>query len=430
MKSSQSLFDRRGFIKRGAVASSGFLFYGAAARFTSAEPPSEKMRVAVMGLNRGLDLTRSAMALPNVEIATVCDVDDERIARAQKVVADKKAKAPQAEKDIRKVLEDKQIDALFVAAPNHWHAPATIMACVAGKHVYVEKPCCHNPWEGESMVAAAREHKRIVQMGNQRRSWPAMIEAMEKLKNGAIGKVLYSRCWYNADRGSIGKGKPVPVPERLNYELWQGPAPERPYVDNLVHYNWHWRWHWGNGELGNNGIHALDLARWGLGAAFPKTISCVGGRYHFQDDQETPDTAQAVYDFGQAGAVWDGSSCDPRAQEKLPFISFYGENGVLSNYGNGYKIFDLKGKETDQGTGEGGEKIHIQNFLEAIKGSAKPNSEIEEGHRSTLLCHLGNIAWRAGRTLHVDQQNGHILNDDDAMKLWKRDYRSGWEPKW
>ncbi|MGV3774459.1 MAG: Gfo/Idh/MocA family protein [Verrucomicrobiales bacterium] len=431
MKNPHSLFNRRGFIKRSSIATGGLMFYGAAARYKAAEPPSERMIIGVMGLQRGLDLVNSSLALPNVEVAYVCDIDDDRIARGQKVVAGKqKQREVKGEKDIRKVLEDKEVDAIFVAAPNHWHAPATIMGCAAGKHVYVEKPCSHNPWEGEAMVSAARKHSRVVQMGNQRRSWPALIEAMEKLNSGVIGKPLYARSWYNNARGTIGKGKPAPVPAKFDYELWQGPAPERPYKDNLVHYNWHWHWHWGNGELGNNGIHALDVARWGLGVSYPKTVSCTGGRYHFDDDQETPDTAQAVYDFGGKGASWDGSSCHPRQNEQLAFVTFYGEKGSLANIGGGYKIFDLKGKEIDQGTGEGGEKLHIQNFFDCIKNGKRPNSDIAEGHVSTMLCHLGNIAWRTGRTLKINQSTGEILNDEEAMSHWKREYRPGWEPRW
>jgi predicted dehydrogenase len=421
--------NRRTFLKRSSTAAAGLAFYGAAARFTRAEAPSSRMRIAVMGCGRGLAHISSALDIPNTELVAVCDVDTERLAAGQKMAAQKQKAQFKAETDIRRVLEEKDLDALFIAAPNHWHAPATILACTAGKHVYVEKPCSHNPWEGEMMVMAARKYNRKVQMGNQRRTWPAVVEGIEKLRTGAIGKLRYSRCWYVSARGSIGRGKAVPVPDRLDYSLWQGPAPERPYKDNFVPYNWHWFWHWGNGELGNNGVHGLDLARWGLDVRCPSRVNCTGGRYHFDDDQETPDTAMATYDFGEVGISWDCSSCLPRTNEKLPFVSFYGDEGTLENHGGGYKIFDLKGKLVEEKNGPGGEKAHIENFFAAIRENKPLNSEIQEGHWSTLLCHLGNIAYRSGHELHTDPASGHILKDNEAMKFWKREYRKGWEPK-
>ncbi len=429
MKTPSPEWSRRTFLRRGAAASAGLAFYGAAGRFTRAQAPSERMRVAVMGLGRGLDLVRGAMALPNTEVVYVCDVDGDRLARGKKVVEEKQTTPVKMERDLRRVLEAKDVDALFCASPNHWHAPAGIMACVAGKHAYIEKPCSHNAWEGELLVAAARKYNRVVQMGNQRRSWPALMEGIEKLKGGAIGKVRVARCWYVAARGSIGRGKPAPIPERLDYDLWQGPAPRRPYKDNLVHYNWHWHWHWGNGELGNNGVHAVDFARWGLGVGHPRRVSCNGGRYHFEDDQETPDEAIASYDFGKAAIHWDGSSCHPRKPDRVPFVTFYGENGSWENEGGSYKIYDIKGNLVDQGSGEGGDRGHIQNFFDAIRHGKKLNAEIEEGHISTLMCHLGNIAYREGKTLEIDPGTGHILNDRAAMAHWKREYEPGWEPR-
>jgi predicted dehydrogenase len=422
--------NRRKFLAQSATAASALAFYGAIRTVRAADSPNSTIRVAVMGLGRGLDHVAAVTGIQNTEIVTLCDIDDKRLDGGLKRIEDKQARTPQTSKDIRRVLEMKDLDALFIAAPNHWHAPATIMACNAGKHVYVEKPCSHNPWEGETMVRAARKNNRVVQMGNQRRSWTGCIEGIQKLKDGAIGTVRFARCWYDNARASIGHGKQVPVPANLDYNLWQGPAPERPFVDNLIHYNWHWRWHWGNGELGNNGIHALDVARWGLGVAHPTRVSCNGGRYHFDDDQETPDTAVAQYDFGKVGITWEGSSCHPRAHEHHDFVTFYGDGGALAiTSGSGYRIYDLKGKETEKGSGEGGDRIHMNNFLEAIRGNAKLNSEIAEGHISTQLCHLGNIAYRNGRNLQIDPKTGNIENDKEAAKLWKRQYRPGWEPK-
>lgn len=421
--------NRRKFLHNSAAATTALAFYGAIRTVRAADWPNSTLRVAVMGLGRGLDHVTAISGIQNVEVAVLCDIDDKRFDGGLKRLEGKQSRAPQISKDIRRVVEMKDIDAIFIAAPNHWHAPATIMACNAGKHVYVEKPCSHNPWEGEAMVRAARKNNRVVQMGNQRRSWSGVVEGIQKLHEGAIGPVRFARCWYDNARGSIGRGKVVPVPDNLDYNLWQGPAPERPYLDNLVHYNWHWRWHWGNGELGNNGIHALDVARWGIKATHPTRVACNGGRYHFDDDQETPDTIVAQYDFGKVGVTWEGSSCHPRAHEKHDFVTFYGDAGALAiGSGSSYRIFDLKGKQIAEGKGIGGDGVHIGNFLETIRGDAKLNSEIEEGRISTQLCHLGNIAWRTGRNLAIDPKTGAIQNDSEAQKLWKREYRKGWEP--
>ena len=417
--------NRRHFLNTTAGATAGLALTH---QVRAAQSANEKVVIGVMGLSRGRSLAVSFAKQPNVEIKYVCDVDTERAESAVKLLAGAGNKSPQAIGDFRKILDDKSVDALVCAAPNHWHAPATILGVQAGKHVYVEKPCSHNAQEGEWMVAAARKHKRAVQMGSQRRSGAAIKEGIQMVREGAIGKVYLARAWYHNARGSIGAGKPAPVPDQLNYDLWQGPAPRTPYLDNRVHYNWHWFWHWGNGELGNNGIHSLDICRWGLGVDFPTRVTSSGGRYHHQDDQQTPDTHTVAFEFpGGKQATWQGLSCNRNGSG---FVKFYGTKGCLEIIDNGYVQYDPKDKEIKRKTDSRGDIEHIDNFLTAIRND-KPlelNSEIAKGHRSTMLCHLGNIAQRTGRSLSCNAKNGHILDDADAMKLWGRQYDPKWKP--
>ncbi len=422
--------SRRSFLQATGCIT-GLLAAGRAPALLAADSPAGRLRVGVIGLGRGLDHIATFLKVPNVEITHVCDVDERRIATAVRTLHDRAGYDPKGVRDFRRILEDASVDAVSIATPNFWHAPATILACSAGKHVYVEKPGSHNIHEADLMVAAARKHKRQVQMGNQRRSRPEVIEAIARLHSGEIGPVRFARSWYDAARAGIGRGKPAPIPEWLDYDLWQGPIAPRPYLDNLVHYNWHWRWHWGGGEMANNGIHALDVARWGLGVRFPRRITYTGGRYHFQDDQESPDTGVATYDFGHCGASWDCSSCVPRPQEKHPFVSFYGDGGMLEiDSGASYRITDLKGAERLSIKGRSSDLPHFTNFADAIRLGVPLNSEIAEGQISTRLCHLGNIAYRTHTSLQTDPATGVILQPTRAMKeLQSREYRRGWEPR-
>jgi predicted dehydrogenase len=382
-----------------------------------------------MGLGRGLDHVRALQKLQDVEIRYLVDVDEARLKRAVQSCFASAGRVPQLLADFRRALEDRELDALFVATPNHWHAPATLLACEAGKHVYVEKPGSHNAAEAVAMSGAAGRYRRRIQLGTQRRSWPALIEAVARLRAGEIGEVRSARAWYTNSRATIGRGRATMVPAGLDYDLWQGPAPERPFVDNVVHYNWHWRWHWGGGEVANNGPHAFDLARWGLGAGLPRRVTCGGGRHHFQDDQETPDTVLATLDFGKASFIWDGSSCHPRRHESLPFVTWYGEKGSLSNHGTGYRILDPDGKETARGDGPGGDLRHIANFIEAIRENEPLNAPIGEGQDSVLPCHLANVAYRTGGELEFDPATRKILHNREAARLWGREYRRGWKPR-
>ena len=430
--------NRRRFMGLAAGAAAGLAVSGPGAR---AQGANDRLVVAVMGTSRsnsgknpgrGSSLAMGMAALAGVEVAYVCDVDEKYLAAAVADVASKQTRTPLGVKDFRRVLDDKAVDALVIATPDHWHAPAAILGCAAGKHVYVEKPCSHNAREGELLIQAARKYRRVVQHGTQRRSWPSHIEAIQALREGAIGKVLSAQAYYLfSDRPTIGHGKVAPVPEHLDWSLWQGPAPEREYRDNVVHYNWHWFWHWGTSELGNNGVHVIDVARWGLGAETPVQVSSMGAKLRYDDDQETPDTNVVTFRFADDRLLtWEGRSWGGRSPADVGHqVAFFGEHGTLLISGTGYSIKDPSGIEVAKGSSNGGDAVHLQNFVDSIRGKAPLNAEIEEGFKSTLLCHLGNISYRTGRTLKIDPATRRIDGDKEAMGYWSREYRNGWEPR-
>jgi predicted dehydrogenase len=291
---------------------------------------------------------------------------------------------------------------------------------------------------------AVTKYNKLVQMGNQRRSMPTLIQAAKEVHDGIIGNAYFAKAWYTNNRKSIGFGKKIPVPSTLDFELWQGPAPRQDYVDNLVHYNWHWRWNWGTGEACNNGTHEIDCCRWFLGVDFPTKVTSAGGRYAYKDDWQTPDTQVAAFEFGDKKSItWESRSCNlfPVEGAGRGFI-IYGDKGTLVNDGGGdYKVFDTDNKlvkeiksdtkadstNTVSSTGNL-DFYHFHNFVDSVRGETTLNSPIIEGHKSVLLCHLANIAQRTGTTLHCSPDNGHILNNEEAMQLWKRTYEKGWEP--
>jgi predicted dehydrogenase len=433
---------RRDFIKNTSMATGitilNFPVFGKNA-------PSNKVVLAVMGVNsRGAYLAECYSKLPNVEVAYLCDVEEKAIQNGLKPFAQADRK-PTVVKDIRQLVEKKDLDGLIIAAPDHWHAPAAILGVTHGKHVYVEKPCAHNPHEGELLIQAMNKSGKLVQMGNQRRSFPTLISAVKDVREGIIGNVYMGKAWYVNNRKSIGTGKVIPVPATLDFDLWQGPAPRRAYKDNLVHYNWHWFWHWGTSETCNNGTHEIDCCRWFLDAHYPTKVTSAGGRYAFKDDWETPDTQIATFEFGKDKVItWEGRSCnDYPVEGSGRGFTIYGDKGTFVNYGAaGYKIFDNNKKlikeVKEDASGDSGNLVsstgnldlfHFNNFVNGIRGEAKINSPVDEAFKTVLLCLLANISQRTGRTLNTDPTNGHILNDKEAMKLWKRDYEKGWEPK-
>ena len=432
--------DRRTFIKETSAAGLGAGFLSSSTSTVRRNAPSDRVTVAVMGVNgRGAVLAKTFASLDGAKVAYIADVDETVTAKTVESLPDD---APRGITDFRRALEDKDTDALVIAAPDHWHAPATILALQAGKHVYVEKPCGHTPEEGELLVEAQKRYGHVVQMGNQQRSHGRSIRIIEAIHEGLIGRPYFARAWYANTRGSIGRGKAASVPANLDYDLWQGPAPRTPYRDNVIHYNWHWFWRWGTGEICNNGTHEIDVCRWALGVDFPERVSSAGGRYHFDDDWECPDTQVASFDFsGGKTITWEGRSCNGRPVENRGRgAAIHGEKGTVILDRSGYVVYDHDNREIQRDVHEGGEDsmdtrgggtmtgAHIANFLAAVRGVEAPRAPIDDAYKSVHLCHLGNIAQRTGSTLRCDPANGHVLDDAQAQKLWTRDYEPGWEP--
>lgn len=292
------------------------------------------------------------------------------------------------------------------------------------------------------LVDCAHKHGKVVMMGNQMRSWPNTIDIMNKLRSGVIGDLYMAKAWYNNTRGSIGFGKQVAIPAHLDFDLWQGPAPRRPYLDNIVHYDWHWRWHWGTGEMLNNGTHFVDLCRWGLGVDYPEQVNSHGGRFHYHDDWETPDTQWVTFKFPNAKSIlWESRSSNGKDTNNMGSgVTFYGDGGSVEVGRNAYRIYDNANKLLEEASsGSGGatdttgpgfdlDRDHVINFVDAIRYSIKPRTHIEDANKSVHICHLGNIAYRADKSLQVDPGNGQLVNEPKAMQFWGREYEEGWKP--
>lgn len=433
-------YSRRSFLKTTAAASAGLAF--SAKSYGSILGANNQIRIAIIGVNgRGKALTKSSLNVSDVSISHICDVDSQAVEQVQMMVKEATSESPKGEGDFRKILDDPEVDAIAIAAPDHWHAPMAIMALKAGKHVYVEKPCGHNPHEGEMLVEAQKKYGKVVQMGNQQRSSPTSIEAVKRINEGIIGRAYYGKAWYANNRGSIGTGKSAPIPEWLDYELWQGPAVRMPYQDNLVHYNWHWFKNYGTGEICNNGTHEIDICRWALGVDNPIRVTSSGGRYQFEDDWEFYDTQVATFDYeDNKTIVWEGMSCNAtKFHNRGRGALIRGTEGSILLDRNGYLLYDKGGKvveevkekersATTDTIGAGALDVyHMDNFMAAIRDGQTQNSPIDEGHKSVLICHLGNIAQYTNSVLEIDPTDGKILNNKEAMKYWSREYAPGWE---
>jgi len=433
------MIDRREFLQNSAaLAASLSALEATSAR--AAEPPADaetdskkvgpndQVRVAIVGVRgRGMAHIDGFLDQKDARITTICDVDRNVIGPAMKQVEAANGSKPKFEQDVRKVLEDKDVDVISIATPNHWHSLLTIWACQAGKDVYVEKPVSHNVWEGRKMVEAARKYNRIVQAGTQCRSHKGIQDAIAFLRSGKLGQIYMARGLCYKWRASIGHQADAPVPEGLDYDLWVGPAEMRPFNPNKLHYNWHWIWNTGNGDLGNQGIHQMDLARWGLNKnEFPKAVQASGGRFGYKDDGETPNTELVTLEFDDSLLEFEvrGLPTNDELHAKVGNL-FFGSEGVLAmtSYFTWQVYYGQKMEKGEGGTGSGD---HFANFMKALHARDRNllNGEIEEGHLSSAFCHLGNIAYRLGRKLHVNPSSESFVNDPEADAMLTRKYRA------
>jgi predicted dehydrogenase len=424
--------NRRQFLgssaKNAAGMAAGMVGLAAGAAVLKAAP-SERVRVATIGVrNQGKVLSAGLASLGDVEVVALCDVDESLRPAAVRAVSEITGRVPRFESDFRRILDDRSIDAVVIATPDHWHALMTVLACDAGKDVYVEKPVSHNVREGEQMIAAARRHGRVVQSGLQQRSGKHFQTAVEFVKSGRLGAVHLAKAWTVHRRKPIGRKRDGEAPEGVNYDLWLGPAPLRPFNANRFHYNWHWFWDYGTGELGNWGCHMLDVARWGLGVDLPTRVSAAGGRFHFDDDQETPDTLMVQYGYPNATIVWEHRLWSTHGLEgRSAAAAFYGDAGTLVVDRGGWKVYDQS--ETVASDTSEQPIAHLRNFIDCVKTRSRPSADIETGHVSSALCHLGNIAYRLGREIMLDPASGTFAaasSDRDAEMLLSRAYRSPW----
>jgi len=442
--------DRRGFLKdSAAVAAGASVGIGALRRSTASwAGANDRIRVAIFGIhsrgakyhaNRFPSLPANAPGRPqnpeetheNVEVAVLCDADENTFEPcAKRLFDDRGLKRPRFERDFRRVLEDDSVDVVTIATQNHWHSLMAIMACQAGKDVYVEKPLSHNVREGRKLVEAAKKYDRIVMHGTQIRSSPGSQEAIQKLREGVIGDVYMAKGLCYKTRESIGHTPEEPVPPGVDYDLWLGPAPKRPFTQNRFHYKWHWHWDYGNGDIGNQGVHQMDVARWGLGVGLPPKIDAQGGHFSYDDDQETPNTLVATFSYPDAGKRGLLLVFEVRHTHTHPELGvgigniFFGSEGymILDSY-IGYKTF-LNGG--DPGPSRYEDKSHIDNFIEAVRtrNQETVTAPPEEGHPSAAMCHLANISYRLGRSLDFDPETERCIGDDEANAMLTRDYRA------
>ncbi len=426
--------ERRTFLKAAGAGAVALTM----TRGTARAADSGRMIVAVIGTGgMGSYHLRTLAARKDVEVAYVCDVDQNRLAASVKAVEQAAGNTPKAADDMRHVLDDRNVEAVFIATPDHWHAPAAILSLDAGKHVYVEKPCCHNIREGRLMAEAVERSGKLLQVGTQSRSTDCVMEGIQRICEGEIGEILVAKAWNSQRRGSIGKTQPSEPPAHLDFDKWVGPAPMVPYRSNMLHGIWRWWYDFGCGDIGNDGVHDIDVALWGLGATtHPSSATSFGGKNFFDDDQQFPDTQYAVFEYPTDGKP-DGRKKQLIFEQRIwsPYVqdgyengaAFYGTKGVLiMGHTVGWRLYGERNKLIAQRSGSADLAAHHQNFFDCIRGNKKQlNADITAGYLSATLVHLANIAARVGSVLHFDPQTEQITNHKQADGMVRRKYREG-----
>ena len=435
--------NRREFIKSNGKRAAG-LWAGATviAQGKKAVSANDKVMLGAIGLGgRGQSLARGFALLEDIKYVALCDPDLSRPKRLFEMFKDGHNPNITLTDDYRRIIDNKDIDAVVVATPDHWHAIPTVEACQAGKDVYVEKPCSHNIWEGRKMIEASRKYKRVVQVGTQSRSGAYAKKGVEYIQSGKLGKVLYCKIFNMKPGSPFKEGQKAEPPKELNWDMWQGPAPERPYLTSFPR-GWLFYWDYCGGDFGNDSIHQIDLARMLIGKDFAKSVYSTGGNLAFDDDREVPDTQAAVWDFGDMVTTFDLTQWAPymaktpmamRDADEFPYwpqnatrIEIYGTKGlmVVGRHGGGWQVFTEGGEVVAEEHGRFPESPHKENFIDCIRTRKTPNADIEEGHRSALLFHMGNISYRlGGRKLEFDSKTERFINDEEANRFLKRTYR-------
>jgi predicted dehydrogenase len=437
------VLTRREFLDTLATGTAGLAIASTAKSYGQILGSNDRLNFAVIGLHSRAYAHLSALKAnkASARIAYVCDVDTNTMKKFAAETEKEMGEAPKTDQDFRNILKDKEVDAITIATPDHWHAPMAIAGLEAGKHVYVEKPCSHNPAEGVMLVQAQKKYGKLVQMGTQQRSSPHTIEIVDRIHNGEIGRAYMAKAWYVNTRKSIGVGKEAPVPPQLNWDLWQGPVPRRPYTDNIQPYNWHWFKIYGTGETLNNGTHEIDVCRWALGVDLPERISAQGGRYHFKDDWQFYDTLVTNFEYPDKMISWDCRCCNGmKVYDRDRGSVINGTNGSVLVDRDGYEIYDLKGKkigekragsETSSNDLMGRDSMtdaHFANFIAGVKKGEKLNAPVSVGNVAVTMLQLSNVAWDVKRVLNLDTADGKVQHDPEAMKHWTRTYEKGWEP--